>query len=432
MGGIQGSDIERKATHWVAAKFEQWSLDDVKIETFPLTTGTWQPSHVSLTALDETGTTLLTMESAATAFPSGQTPGEGLVAPIEYVGLGTPADLQGHDLEGKIALLYVRTFNGALMHSGLAAASRIAYTTKAAGIILWMDLPGNTKYATQLFTPTGFIDHIPWTNVGFQDGFYLRQLSEKNQESAFVRLRVEGKVDSGTSQNLMGVVQGTSDENIIITAHIDGFWGAILDNGTGVAALMELAKHYAGLPDASLKRNLVFLVTGDHELEGAGGSRVFTETHPELIDSTVLVIQLEHLLAPNTGNSLNLLQVANGTSPLSLFVSNGSEAVIEEFRSVIEEYGLTVSNNIQLNTAGDVDGITQVPSAGFIQTGYYYHSSDDVLSLYRPNELAHITKAHAALIDRLDAWPSQSFGKQLEVTEPIYNSEALRAVLAPW
>lgn len=431
-GRVQGSNAERLATEWVATKFRDWSLQDVKIEQFPLTAGSWRPTSMSLTALNEDGTTRLELVSAATAYPSGQTPEKGLVAPIEYVGLGTPADLKKVDLEGKIALLYVRTFNGALLHSGLSAAARIAYTTKAAGIILWMDLPGNAQLATQLFTPNGFIDHIPWTSIGFQDGFYLRQLVEGSEAPPKVNLTVRGIIAEGTSQNLIGVLPGSSDENIVITGHIDGYWGAILDNGTGIASLMELARYYSLQPKESRKRNLVFLVTGDHELNGAGGSYVFAEKHPEIMEKSVLFLQLEHLVAPNTGNSLNLLQTANGTSPLSLFVSNGSSAVIDQFRTIIEDYGLTVSNSVQLNTAGDVDGIQTVPSAGFIQTGHYYHSSDDVLALYQPEDLAHVTKAHAALIDKLMELPAESIGSQREAAAPIYAAEEMQSVLAPW
>ena len=241
-----------------------------------------------------------------------------------------------------------------------------------------------------------------------------------------------GEIKSGTSQNLKGIVPGTSEENWVITAHIDGFWSAILDNGTGVAALMELARYYAALPRSSRKRNLVFLVTGDHELFGAGGSRGFVKMHPQIMERSLLFLQLEHLLSPNTSNSMNLVQSANSTSPLSLFVSNGSPHVIHQFRDVIEEYGLVVSDNVQLNTAGDVDGIVNVPSAGLIQTGHYYHNSDDVMNLYQPTELAHIAKAHAALVDRFDKLPKSSIGIQKQENQPIYNSPEMLQIMSPW
>lgn len=433
-GRVQGSQSEKDATLYVASMFRQWGLEDVRVDSFPVTSGAWQPTSMSLDALNADRTVLRQIESAATAYPSGQTSVDGLVAPIEYVGMGTEADLRGRDLNGKIALVYVRTFSGVLLHSGLAAASRIANTTDAAGMILWIDLPGNGKFAAQLYSADGWIDNIPWINVGFHDGFYLRQLVERSttDKPAQVRLKVRGQIETERkSQNLIGWVRGKSDENIIVTGHIDGFWNAMLDNGTGIASLMELARYYASA-DSKPKRNILFLVTGDHELEGAGGSAVFAHRYPEILRDSALVLQLEHLLAPNTSNLLNTLNIVNSSSPLQLFVSNGSSAVIDEFRHVIEDYKLVVNNNVQLNTLGDVDGISSVPSAGFIQTGHYYHNDQDELNLYHPNELAHITRAHAELIERFMTLPRSAFGAQEHGGTPIYTSEEMKTLLAPW
>jgi hypothetical protein len=350
--------------------------------------------------------------------------------------MGSPAELRGRDLAGKIALLYVRVFNGVLMHSGHAAAQRIQ-DSGAAGLILWLDLPGNARHATQLFTADGWIDRIPWVSVGFHDGLYLRKLIEAADpdDPPQARLTVNGELHTeGTSQNLIGVLPGASDENLILTAHIDGYWNAVLDNGMGVASLMALARHYAEVPRERRPRNLVFLVTGDHELEGAGGSAVFQASHPDLISRSVLALQLEHLVAPGVSNFMNTLQSTNGSSPLLLFVSNGSPAVLDVFRDAVSRYKLVVNDNVSLGTAGDVDGLTQVPSAGFIQTGYLYHSEIDSLEWYSPGELEFVTRAHAYIVDRLNALPASEIrtpGDE-EVLPPIYASPEFGVLMSPW
>ena len=48
---------------------------------------------------------------------------------------------------------------------GLSAAARIASTTDAAGIILWMDAPGNASYATQIFSPEGVYKLLQQANI---------------------------------------------------------------------------------------------------------------------------------------------------------------------------------------------------------------------------------------------------------------------------
>ena len=120
--------------------------------------------------------------TTTTPYPSGVTSDEGILAPLQYVGLGTIADLRGRDLSGKIILIHVRAFEDVLYHSGLESAKRIAKTTGAAGMILWMDLPGNEKYATQLFDGHKWIDQIPWVTIGYEDGLYLRKLIESLPE----------------------------------------------------------------------------------------------------------------------------------------------------------------------------------------------------------------------------------------------------------
>ena len=433
-GRIQGGPYERKASEYVKNTFETWGFADVQMQEFPLTSGVWVPSSVDVTV--QQGGAQVTLTSAATAYPSGVTPPEGLTLPVEYVGFGTAAELRGKDLEGKIALLYVRVFDGVLMHSGLASANRIATETNAEGLILWMDLPGNAKHATQLYTPTGWIDSIPWTSIGFEDGAYLRRLIDISDDDSLpvVNLVVEGEFRTvGTSQNVVAMLPGTTDENLIITAHIDGFWEAVLDNGTGVAALMELARYYKNIPQEQRTRNLIFLVTGDHETAGSGGSDFYHNRNPEIIEKTALAIQLEHLGAPGNKNQLNMLVTTNALAPLIPFISNGNYSVRDAMQRMVDNYGIVVNRDLWTTPAGDVDGLTDIPSAGFIQTGYLYHSEIDSLDWYKPEDLERLTRAHAFLIDEVNKIPIEEIRESsIDDLPPPYSSPDVMELLRPW
>lgn len=436
-GRIAGSKYERLATEYVEKEFLEYGLENVRIEEFPLTNGDWQPSAVSLEVMSEQADkTLTTLNSAATAYPSGTTPTEGLVGKLEYVGLGTPADLRGRDLSGKIALLHVRVFDGVLLHSGLASAKRIATNTNAAGMILWMDLPGNSKHATQLYTPEGFVEQIPWVSIGFEDGLYLRKLIESlpQAQAPSVKMTVTGELRTeGTSQNLVAELPGTSNETLILTAHIDGYWSAVLDNGTGVAALMELARYYAGLPVEQRKRRLIFLITGDHEMEGAGGSVVFAARHPDIMSSAALAIQFEHLAGPGTINFLNSIQFTNASAPLKAFVSNSNGTLLDILRDTADQYGLVVTNLALRGTAGDVDGLGSIPSIGFIQTGYLYHSAVDEVSFYSAKELELAARAHAFMVDEVNRIDAAEMKRAVggDVI-PFYVSPSFYEMLSSW
>jgi len=299
-----------------------------------------------------------------------------------------------------------------------------------------MDLPGNAKHATQLYTPTGWIDSIPWTSIGFEDGTYLRRLIDISDDDSLpvINLVVEGEFrTTGTSQNVVAVLPGTTDENLIITAHIDGFWEAVLDNGSGVAALMELARYYKNIPQEKRLRNLIFLVTGDHETAGSGGSDVYHNRNLEIIEKTALAIQLEHLGAPGYKNSLNMLVTTNTLAPLIPFISNGNYSVHDAMQRMVDNYGIVVNRDLWTTPAGDVDGLTDIPSAGFIQTGYLYHSEIDSLDWYKPEDLERLTRAHAFLIDEVNKIPIEEIRESsIDDLPPPYSSPDVMELLRPW
>jgi len=61
-----------------------------------------------------------------------------------------------------------------------------------------------------------------------------------------VTLRLRAKERSGLrASNVIGIVPGTSDENIIINAHVDGWFEGANDNADGTAVLVGLAQNFA-------------------------------------------------------------------------------------------------------------------------------------------------------------------------------------------
>jgi hypothetical protein len=436
-GRIAGSIYEKGATEYVASKFKEWGMEHVRIQEFNLTSGDWYLEKAALQVqLGNSTDAWVNLGTATTPYPSGVTSDLGILAPLQYVGLGTIADLRGRDLSGKIILLHVRAFEDVLYHSGLESAKRIAKTTGAAGMILWMDLPGNEKYATQLFDGNKWIDQIPWVTIGYEDGLYLRKLIESLPEGELpmVRLTVNGELKTeGTSQNLIAELSGTTDETIVITAHIDGYWNAILDNGTGVSILMEMARYYANIPKHERKRRIVFLITGDHELMGSGGSVVFQEMNPDIVKNSILALQIEHLGGPGVTNFFNTAHVTNADEPLSIFVSNSNKKLLSILVETANNFGLALQNLALKGTAGDVDGLTSIPSFGYISTGWVYHSTADDLKYYSPLELAIFTRAHLQIIDKVNELDLDEIKHEnKEDVLPIYSSPGLNELLSSW
>lgn len=407
-GRIQGSKYEYQAIRHVESYFKNWGLENITVEPFPVFRPVWSPTTIELTIKGENGQKDVRLMTAMTAWPAGATSQEGLSAPIEYVGLGSPADLRGKNVKGKIALLYVHTFEGVLMHSGYGPAMRLVEEYGAAGVILWYDAPGNDTYAGVMYDRNGIMKKTPWTNIGYNDGVYLRKRIEHAplDNPPMVNLKILGRMRTDlTSHNLMAELPGNSDQTIMITAHIDGFFNAALDNGTGVAALLALAKHYSAIPQQQREYNLFFLVTGDHEATGAGGMLSFIGAHKKFLKKVELAIQLEHLASPSVTKEFNTIVRSNSEAPRMLMITNQNPWLTEAFMQAASRYGIVMSQGSISEYAGDIKGLTmaglKIPAVGWIEIGHYYHNSSDSAELISPHALQNMTHAYASIIDRI-------------------------------
>jgi hypothetical protein len=98
------------------------------------------------------------------------------------------------------------------------------------------------------------------------------------------------------SGNVYGYLPGRRDSLIVVTAHVDGYFYAVHDNGATAASVLALAEHYASIGKNEREHGLLFLFVGDHENPGVGGTINFVEQHAEwLKENLLLVIRPEKL-----------------------------------------------------------------------------------------------------------------------------------------
>lgn len=407
-GRIQGTVYERRAAEYIEAKFREWGLDDVHMEEFPCHAPQWNPTEIGLELVGGSSPGApaedYSFGTAMAGFQAGVTPEEGITAPVEYVGLGSPADLMGRDLTGKIALVYSQVYEGVHIHSARAVVSRLVNEGKALGVIVWLDLPQNGRYACRC----GDDAHkIPWVTVGSYDGLYLRKVIEHSgpDDPPMVRLTVRGTMDvDRSSENVIGVLPGTTDEYVILTAHVDGYWNATLDNGSGLAAMLALARYHSLQPPERRRRNMLFLAAGDHEVPGAGGTVHFASNHGDILEKTAVVYQFEHLCSTSHTEELAGFSLTNTENPRGLFVTNMSPLLIELFSQAADRYGIVTSQGTYPNYWGDVVGFmgTGVTCAGWIEAMYFYHSELDSPDTVTPQGLERITRAYAWVMDQVE------------------------------
>src|SRR3989338_7493805 len=122
---------------------------------------------------------------------------------------------------------------------------------------------------------------------------------EKLIEGLSVNIKIKFNDRTIIGKNIVGLIKGKSDEVIIISAHYDHlgrdkegniFYGAD-DNGTGVAALLEIASAFAKIKD-KLKRSILFIAF-DGEEWGLKGAKAYVENPAFPYKKTVAMLNMD-------------------------------------------------------------------------------------------------------------------------------------------
>ena len=147
-------------------------------------------------------------------------------------------------------------------------------------------------------------DKIPMLDISNEDYGMLYRLAEHGKApklTVSVQSKQNGEVPTF---NIIGEIKGTEkpDEYIILSAHFDSWDGAqgATDNGTGTIAMMEAIRTIKKMYPNN-KRTILIGLWGSEE-QGLNGSRAFVEAHPEIIEKTQAVFNLDN----GTGRVVNI------------------------------------------------------------------------------------------------------------------------------
>ena len=278
-------------------------------------------------------------------------------APLVFVGYGVKAperdwdDFKGVDLKGKIAVVLINdpdfeTGKGAFDGKGMTYYGRWTYKYEeaarrgAAGVLIVHETaPAAYGWATVQssgLSPLFDIErsdadaraqHVPvrgWTQRALAESLFQRagldfeQAKQRAQQRDFApialgdaRLSVDFKLkrERVVTHNVVGKLTGSQhpDETVIFSAHWDAFGvgkadasgdtirrGAV-DNATGVASVLELARVFAAGPRP--QRTLYFIALTAEE-KGLLGANYYAAHPLAPLDKTVAVLNME-MFSPN-------------------------------------------------------------------------------------------------------------------------------------
>lgn len=213
---------------------------------------------------------------------SGNTPKEGITAPLVYIENGYPTNLV--NVKDKIVLV-----NGRMpykLYENLIKEKALGFISLSGSLyddIKETDLEERTL--RELHYKHG---KIPGVTIRMSDGEELIKNKGK-----LVNLKLIQTESKRTSHNVVSTIEGSlyKDKIIGVTAHYDSvrFSSGAYDNATGSATILELIRYFQDNPPL---RTLKFIWFGSEEM-GLLGAKAYCEEHKEKIDNYEFVVNVD-------------------------------------------------------------------------------------------------------------------------------------------
>jgi hypothetical protein len=410
-GRITGLPSDAKMREWVEAKFQKVGLHDVRNVPFDVVDPQWVPTAWSATVTG--GAKTLKLSSAHPFTRSKGFAAGGVQVPGVWLGLGTKADFAGRDVRGKAAFIYSHPFpswhNSSV--SDYKAVERARDAGAAAIFVVW-GIPGNFEVQAG---SVGNVN-IPVFSLGKDDGEAVRELLE-NDPAITVRASLDVKTVPGLkSGTVWGTLPGTTDEEILVMAHRDGFFEGAGDNASGIATMLGIAEYYAKVPQAQRRRTIRFMGSTGHHMTGPHTDVAkLHDDRATALAKTVLILNPEHVgwTETYTFGGTQIIK-ANSIAPLRWATTGGDRLKALMFNAYAE-FGVNTLQE-ETNAYGDVNPVkNDVPTISLIESPYFWHCSCDTPDVVPATAIEAATRAMAKIIDEVNRLER----KDLMKTEPM-------------
>ncbi len=215
---------------------------------------------------------------------SGETPDEGIEAPLVYIENAVDANLI--DVAGKICLVQGRT--GPDFTKKLADRGALAYVTMRGNF--YEDPAMKTELRPGSVFGKSDVQ-VPALSIHIKDA---EELVRMHPAKVKVIVKQDGEA-KGQSQNVVATVEGTDPvlkkEVLVFTAHYDSvrYSSGAWDNMTGSITILELLHHFAENP---AKRTVKFVWCGSEEI-GLVGSREYCKAHKDELENYIFNINFD-------------------------------------------------------------------------------------------------------------------------------------------
>ena len=373
---------------------------------------------------------------------------EGLTAQLVYVGDGSEEDFDEVDVRGKIAVGDVRfkQIDYRDWAQGLAsfyhdpAGSFVqgaghpdpftpntypfnyfrAMERGAAGFVgVLVDyIDSNAFYAEDFSYAADSVMSIPGLWVTRSVGEEIKAKLKRGAVDG--RLHLTGAVKKTTGHFVVGHLPGKSRETIMVQSHHDSAFGGAVQDASGCASVLALARYFAAQPLAKRERSMMFVTMDTHyanyEAHDAFIDRYLKGQHPIVVDVAVEHIAREMVVRDGRG-------VMTGDIEPRLFVVSNSGPLQALTRRAIVRHdyrrSLLIPTIRFTETGGDVPTDAgafyldaKLPIISMISGPIYLYDIADTVDKVAVEELQPTAALFADIIEQLDVMPSESFKEE--------------------
>jgi aminopeptidase YwaD len=198
----------------------------------------------------------------------------------------------------------------------------------------------------------------------------------------------EGSSTPATTANVVGVIPGRGEEEVVLSAHYDSQaeGPCVYDNGSGLSGLIETAR---ALRELQPERRVVLLASSAEEI-GVWGATAYVDAHRAELARAVAMVNLDGLASAYPAQR-EIWSIHGGL--LSLAVATGAE--LGWHADHVYHRRSTFSDHAPFGDAG-------VPSVLCWRPDYpYYHSRGDVRELVDAAAVAETASVSATIAARL-------------------------------
>jgi carboxypeptidase Q len=288
------------AQAWVQRRLDSYGVPRVWQDPFPLLA--WDRREAELEVVSPTGL----VDGPLNILSLGHVGSHEVEAPLVDAGYGTAEEIQalGEDLDGSIVLVNVGAPDG--YGRGVHRTEKVTLVTRAGAVgFIQVNTGAGERIPVGVATMGDVETEIPAVAADLASGERLRAgLEEAGEDGLVVRLYVDNWMERTEAANVLGEIPGTSNEVILVGAHLDSWdlaQGAV-DNGTGTLAVLDiaraLAEHVAETGQVPY-RSIRFAFWMGEEL-GLYGSRAYVDDRLEedRLDRYAAILNLDVIGSP--------------------------------------------------------------------------------------------------------------------------------------